>query len=115
MKKVIDIKKLANIISKSKKKTVLCHGVFDILHTGHLDHFYQAKKLADILIVSVTDDEFVKKGINRPINKIYDRIKMVKIENLFLCPGQKWRMTKSFLMCPMRQKILVKVFAQKKN
>jgi len=77
MKKVIDIKKLANIISKSKKKTVLCHGVFDILHTGHLDHFYEAKKLADILIVSVTDDEFVKKGINRPINKIYDRIKML--------------------------------------
>jgi rfaE bifunctional protein nucleotidyltransferase chain/domain len=77
MKKIIDIKKLANIISGSKKKNVLCHGVFDILHTGHLDHFYQAKKLAEILIVSVTDDEFVKKGINRPVNKIYDRIKML--------------------------------------
>lgn len=30
---------------KSKRKIIgLCHGVFDILHSGHLDHLKVAKK-----------------------------------------------------------------------
>ena len=44
----------------------MCHGVFDVLHIGHIKHFEQAKKIVDILVVSVTSDEFVKKGPNRP-------------------------------------------------
>tara|TARA_B100000963_G_scaffold347522_1_gene353961 strand:- start:3615 stop:5132 length:1518 start_codon:yes stop_codon:yes gene_type:complete len=48
------------------KKIGMCHGVFDILHIGHIKHFEHAKKLVDILIVSVTSDEFVNKGPNRP-------------------------------------------------
>ena len=36
------------------KKIVLCHGVFDLVHIGHVKHFRVAKSLGDILIVSIT-------------------------------------------------------------
>lgn len=55
-----------NTIQSSKRKKVLCHGVFDLVHPGHLEHFLQAKKFGDILIVSITADRFVNKGPNRP-------------------------------------------------
>jgi bifunctional ADP-heptose synthase (sugar kinase/adenylyltransferase) len=47
---------------KSARKIVLCHGVFDLLHVGHIRHFEQAKKLGDILVVTVTPDIYVNKG-----------------------------------------------------
>ena len=53
-------------IKKLKKKIVLCHGVFDLFHVGHLSHINEAKKLGDVLIVSVTTDKFVNKGPDRP-------------------------------------------------
>ena len=65
MKKIVSIENLAKIISKLKnkeKKIVLCHGVFDLLHIGHINHFKEAKKLGDILVVTVTQDKFVNKG-----------------------------------------------------
>ena len=49
------------------KKVVLCHGVFDVLHIGHINHFNSAKKLGDVVVVSVTPDKYVNKGPNRPI------------------------------------------------
>ena len=69
MKKIVPIDNLENIISKLKrkgKKVVLCHGVFDLLHIGHIKHFEEARKNGDILIVSITEDRFVNKGPNRP-------------------------------------------------
>lgn len=52
---------------KSKGKTiVLCHGVFDLVHPGHIIHFEEAKKLGDILVVSITASKFVRKGPGRP-------------------------------------------------
>ena len=53
-------------IKKKYKKIVLAHGVFDLLHIGHLRYLKKAKSLGDCLIVSVTNDENVNKGINRP-------------------------------------------------
>ena len=32
----------------------LCHGVFDILHEGHLAQFARAKELAPYVVVSIT-------------------------------------------------------------
>ena len=48
------------------RRIVHCHGVFDLLHVGHLRHFEQAKKHGDILVVTLTPDRFVNKGTNRP-------------------------------------------------
>ena len=48
------------------KKIGLCHGVFDLVHPGHLIHFKEAKSVCDILVVSITDAKFVRKGPDRP-------------------------------------------------
>jgi len=48
------------------QKIVLSHGVFDLLHIGHIRHFTEARKFGDILVVSLTADQFVNKGPNRP-------------------------------------------------
>lgn len=50
-------------------RIVLCNGVFDPCHPGHLEHFCQAKRFGDFLVVSVTDDENVRRerGDGRPM------------------------------------------------
>jgi rfaE bifunctional protein nucleotidyltransferase chain/domain len=48
------------------RRIVHCHGVFDLLHIGHVRHFEQARKLGDLLVVTLTPDRFVNKGIGRP-------------------------------------------------
>ena len=53
-------------LRKEGKKIVQCHGVFDLLHIGHLKHFREAKTFGNILVVSITPDEFVNKGPGRP-------------------------------------------------
>lgn len=47
-------------------KIVLCHGCFDLLHLGHIKHLQEAKAMGDWLVVSVTADPHVAKGIGRP-------------------------------------------------
>jgi rfaE bifunctional protein nucleotidyltransferase chain/domain len=67
---IVDYKKISEVINKLKlqnKKIVLCHGGFDFIHFGHLDHLKNAKKLGDVLIVSTTDDKYFDKGPDRPI------------------------------------------------
>jgi rfaE bifunctional protein nucleotidyltransferase chain/domain len=62
---------------RDKNVVVLCHGVFDIVHPGHIEHFLQAKKRGNLLIVSVTSDRFVNKGPNRPIFDVNTRVKFL--------------------------------------
>ena len=59
---------LKKILQKSgpSKKSIMCHGVFDIVHPGHVRHLIHAKNRADILIVSLTSDKFISKGKFRP-------------------------------------------------
>ena len=69
-KKIISIENLSKTSSKLKakgKSIVLCHGVFDLLHIGHIKHFKEAKNLGDILIVTLTPDRFVNKGPSKPV------------------------------------------------
>ena len=68
-KKIISILELSKkiaLLRKKNKNIALCHGVFDLLHPGHISHLNQAKKLADILVVSLTPDRYVNKGPSRP-------------------------------------------------
>jgi rfaE bifunctional protein kinase chain/domain/rfaE bifunctional protein nucleotidyltransferase chain/domain len=66
--KIKGIEELAEILAPRRqgKKIVHCHGVFDLLHIGHIRHLEQAKKLGDILIVTITPDRHVNKGPHRP-------------------------------------------------
>ena len=65
IKTVAEIKKIIGKIPR-KKKVILCHGNFDVVHPGHVRHLIYAKSKASTLIVSITADQYIKKGINRP-------------------------------------------------
>ncbi len=68
-KKVFPLHELAGIVASLRqggKIVVHCHGVFDLLHPGHIRHFEAAKRNGDVLVVTVTPDEFVAKGPGRP-------------------------------------------------
>ena len=47
------------------------------MHIGHINHFKEAKKLGDILIVTVTQDKYVNKGPNRPIFSLNTRMESI--------------------------------------
>lgn len=49
------------------KRVVLCHGTFDLMHTGHIRYLQRAKKEGDVLLVTVTGDAYVNKGPGRPV------------------------------------------------
>lgn len=68
-RKIVPLEELAGALAAERtagRRIVHCHGVFDLLHVGHLRHFEQAKKLGDMLVVTLTPDEFVNKGVGRP-------------------------------------------------
>jgi cytidyltransferase-like protein len=44
------------------RRAIMCHGVFDVVHPGHLRHMMYAKSKADILIASITADIHISKG-----------------------------------------------------
>lgn len=67
--KVVQLDELAVVLAalKTQGKTIVhSHGVFDLLHVGHIRHFEQAKAMGDILVVTLTADEHVNKGPDRP-------------------------------------------------
>lgn len=53
-------------LRRDGKVVVQCHGCFDIVHPGHVRYLSFAKEQGDVLIVSVTGDKDVGKGVDRP-------------------------------------------------
>ena len=54
--------------AKQAGQTVVhCHGCFDIVHPGHIHHLQFARSLGDELVVTVSADPQVNKGVNRPL------------------------------------------------
>ena len=61
---------LAGVLTRLRaegRRVVLCHGTFDLMHTGHIRHLQSARKLGDVLVVTLTADAFVRKGPGRPV------------------------------------------------
>src|SRR2546423_15713098 len=68
--KISKLASLAQILARlreSGKKIVHCHGVFDLLHIGHIRHLETAKRFGDVLVVTLTPDIHVNKGPDRPV------------------------------------------------
>lgn len=68
--KIVNLNELSIVLQELKnkgKKIVHCHGVFDLVHPGHIRHFQSAKALGDILVVTITPDKYVNKGPGRPV------------------------------------------------
>ena len=67
--KIKTIQELALLLEKYRsddKRVILCHGVFDLLHIGHIRYLEQAGEMGDVLVVTVTPDRYVDKGPHRP-------------------------------------------------
>jgi len=80
----------ANLKSKGKK-VVHCHGVFDLLHIGHIKHFEEARSLGDCLVVTITPDEYVNKGPNRPAFTTALRLEaLAALESIDFVAANKW-------------------------
>src|ERR1700742_3942497 len=57
----------ASIGPRPRAQTVvMCHGVFDLVHPGHIRHLLYAKEKADILVASLTADAHITKAQYRP-------------------------------------------------
>lgn len=74
------VKRVEKLNRDKKDKIVFANGVFDILHTGHIELLRFAKNLGGKLIVAVNSDRSVKelKGNTRPINSEMDRLKLIQ-------------------------------------
>lgn len=66
---------LRDLAQVQGKKVVFTNGCFDILHAGHVTYLSEAKKLGDILIIGLNNDDSVRrlKGASRPVNEQQDR------------------------------------------
>lgn len=68
--KILDLAVMAELsrcLRDEGKRIVLCHGTFDLLHTGHIRYLQRSKHEGDVLLVTVTGDEYVNKGPGRPV------------------------------------------------
>lgn len=68
-RKIVDLSTLCThreAARRAGKLVVHCHGVFDIVHPGHIRYLQFARQQGDILVVSLTGDPHVNKGESRP-------------------------------------------------
>ena len=75
---ILEIESIVDRYREKGKVIVQCHGVFDLLHPGHVSHLEEAKNLGDILVVTLTPDKYVNKGPGRPIYSQVERALMIK-------------------------------------
>lgn len=75
IRSIEEIIKISNDLKIQNKKVVVLSGSFDILHTGHIKTFEEARAQGDCLIVLLNSDKSVKKykGPTRPIINENDR------------------------------------------
>ncbi len=57
IKTLEELQQITTDLKSKGKKVVHCHGVFDLLHIGHIKHFEEARSLGDCLVVTITPDE----------------------------------------------------------
>jgi len=90
-----EIKKLKKTLEKLRQpgeKVALCHGCFDGLRGGHLRLFQKARELADIVVVGIEGDKYIKqaKGKGKPFCQLHDRIDAVRktglVDHVFVIP-----------------------------
>lgn len=68
--KILGMDHLEKVLSKAREAgqtIVQCHGVFDLMHPGHIRHLAEAKRQGDLLVVTITADRYVNKGPGRPV------------------------------------------------
>jgi len=79
-KKFDELLKIREELRRKERKVVFTNGCFDILHSGHIHLFREAKKMGDVFIVAVNEDESVReiKGGSRPIFPLEERLEVLE-------------------------------------
>ena len=91
IKTLEELQKITAELKTAGNKVVHCHGVFDLLHIGHIKHFKEARSFGDVLIVTITPDEYVSKGPNRPAFTTSLRLEAVaSLEMVDYVAANKW-------------------------
>ena len=80
VKSLDELTKLRKKFRRDGKITVFTNGCFDLIHSGHIHLFRQAKECGDILIVAVNDDPSVQnlKGPSRPVFPLEERLEVLE-------------------------------------
>jgi rfaE bifunctional protein nucleotidyltransferase chain/domain len=117
IKSLRSLEGIRGTLKKEGKKVVFTNGCFDMIHSGHVHLFREAKKLGDVLIVAVNDDRSIRKikGKSRPIFPLEERLEILEaiehIDFLFSFPEETPRKAISVLL----PDVLVKGEDWKKN
>ena len=74
---VAELVSMASAARAAGRTVVLAHGVFDLLHMGHVRHLEAARREGDVLMVTVTGDGYVNRGPGRPVFSEWQRAEMV--------------------------------------
>jgi D-beta-D-heptose 7-phosphate kinase/D-beta-D-heptose 1-phosphate adenosyltransferase len=74
-----EIGTLAAELKSANRRIAFTNGCFDLLHAGHIHLLAEARKLGDVLIVAIDDDENVRrlKGPGRPVVREHERLRMI--------------------------------------
>jgi len=67
--KIVDLEQASAAVAAHRaegRRVVQAHGVFDLLHIGHMRFLMGARRLGEVLVVTLTPDRFVNKGPHRP-------------------------------------------------
>ena len=59
-------------------RVVIVSGGFDPIHSGHIEHFKEAKKLGDILIVGLNSDAWLTRKKGKPFMPIEERMAVIR-------------------------------------
>jgi len=78
-KNLKELGELCRKLQKDRKRIVLTNGCFDLLHVGHIKLFSASKKLGDVMIVAIDDDDSVRdlKGSGRPVISAAERVRIL--------------------------------------
>lgn len=93
-----DLNKIKEDLQSKRKagsKAAFCHGCFDGLHEGHLLLLRKAREVAEIVVVGIESDDYVRrmKGKNRPYFHLKERIQALietgLIDYAFVIPNSE--------------------------
>lgn len=71
---------IRQMLKEEGKRVVFTNGCFDILHSGHIHLFREAKILGEVLMVGVNSDESIRKikDSTRPIFCLEERLEILE-------------------------------------
>ena len=80
-RKILTVPELAALRERLRAKTiVLCHGAFDLVHMGHVLHFEEAASLGDVLVVTITADQYITKKRSVSFSEVYRARQVAALE-----------------------------------